>query len=393
MSQAYLSRHADELGPEALVFVYDPETGMKGVLVLDNTVLGPAGGGVRMLPDVSEAEVAGLARAMTYKFGIYGLPRGGCKAGIWGDPAMPAAQKQQVMRAFGSALRPYLEPKLVTVGPDMGVGIDDLTAIYEGAGADYPRSGLFQQVLEQDALEFHLTGYGVIIGARAAFKVQGRSMEGATVAIEGFGHVGVGAARYAVREGAKVVAVSTVHGGLYDEGGLDVERLMALRREHGDQCLAEYKAGKRISTGELFFLPVDLLVPGARPYVIDEKNQARVQARFISSGGNIPITQGAEALLFDRGVLSVPDFIANGGGVIASWVDYLGGSREQGFRAIEGMIEGVTTKVLEESLRSRTMPRTVAEGKVAGRIRAQRHQPRKTWDEVREEIRAQLSVF
>src|SRR4051812_19229895 len=98
----------DDLGPEVVARVYDPETGMRGVLVIDNTVLGPAGGGARMMPNITEEEVAALARSMTFKFGILGLPRGGCKSGIWGDPAMPAESKRRIMRAFGRSLKPFL---------------------------------------------------------------------------------------------------------------------------------------------------------------------------------------------------------------------------------------------------------------------------------------------
>ena len=106
MSEKFLLEVADEIGPEAMVYIYDPETGMKGLLVVDQMVTGTAGGGTRMLPDVTAEEVYGLARAMTNKFAILDFPRGGCKAGIFGDPAMPKDKKKAVMVAFGRALKP-----------------------------------------------------------------------------------------------------------------------------------------------------------------------------------------------------------------------------------------------------------------------------------------------
>ncbi|HKO06418.1 MAG TPA: hypothetical protein VJ487_01790, partial [Alphaproteobacteria bacterium] len=322
-----------------------------------------------------------------------GLPRGGCKAGIWGDPAIAGAERQRTMQAFGRILAPYLVTRSALVGPDMGVGVEDLVEIYKAAGAAYPRSGLFNQLVEGQPLEFHITGHGVIMAARVACELAGRDFAGAAVAIEGFGHVGVGAARYALRGRGKLVAVSTVEGALYNERGIDFERLLELRGRHGDRCVLEYGQGEHIARGEIYFLPVDLLVPGARPYVINEANAGKVQAKVIASGGNIPITDAAERQLFARGILSVPDFIANSGGVIASWVDYLGGNVEQAFRANEALIGATTREVLSEAMARSIDPRAIATGKVARRLAAARGTPRKSYEETREEIRTRLGVF
>lgn len=383
----------DGIGPEAVVLVADPETGMRGVLVVDCSLLGPAGGGIRMLPDITVKEVAALARAMTYKYGILGFPRGGCKAGIWGEPGMSGEQRRGIMRAFGRALKPYLAAKAATVGPDMGIGVEDLVQIYDAAGVEYPRSGLFNQLVEGYPLEFHITGHGVIVAARTAFEVAGLDFARAKVAIEGFGHVGVGAARYAVKHGATLVAISTIEGAVYDEKGLDLERLLALRRQCGDACVRAYEGAQQIPNTEIYYLPVDLLVPGARPHVITERNVDKIKAKVISSGSNIPITDGAELRLTQRGILSVPDFIANGGGVIASWVDYLGGNVDQAFRANESLISRVVKEVLPEAIRRRMPPRIVAAEIVAGRVDAARGQPQKSFDQVRQEIRSRLGVF
>lgn len=383
----------DAIGPEAVVMVADPETGLQGVLVVDNTNLGPAGGGIRMLPDVSVAEIAALARSMTYKYGMLNLPRGGSKAGIVGDPSMPKEKRSAYMKAFGRLLAPYLTTRRAQVGSDMGTGVDDLVEIYEAAGATYPRSGLYQKQLDGLPIEFHITGHGVFVAARAAFELAQRSFEGATVAVEGFGHVGVGASLYSVRSGARLVAVSTLAGAVYDEEGIDLESLLALRKIHGDRCVLKYPKGRQIPSTDIYFLPVDLLVPGARPYVITEENVARVKAKIISSGSNIPITEAAEQVLFDRGTISVPDFIANSGGVISSWVDYLGGTVEQCFTANERLIGGNTREVVSTALARNVMPRKIAVEIVTERLVQARGKPAKTWDEIRAEIGRAIGVI
>jgi glutamate dehydrogenase/leucine dehydrogenase len=383
----------DELGPETMVFVHDADTGMKGVLVIDNSVLGPTGGGARMLPDLTAQEVADLARAMTYKFGILGLPRGGCKSGLWGDANMPAQEKRDVMRAFGRLLGPYITSKLAAIGPDMGVTVRDVADIYEGAGAQQLRSGLFEQVIDHDAAAYHLTGHGVIAAAKAAAPLAGLQFEGSTIAVEGFGQVGVGVARRAVKEGAKVVAISTIHGAIYHPNGLDIPRLLELRREFHDHCVLQYSGADRLPSKEIYYVPVQILVPGARPYVIDRENADRIRAKLISSGGNITLTDEAQELLFRRGVISVPDFIANSGAAVASWVDFLAGTTDQAFRAIDGLIGRLAREVVSEAIERAQNPLVVAKRRVRERILAAKGRPRKSFEETKQEIRQILGVF
>jgi len=376
----------DEIGPEAQVFVSDAATGMRGVLVVDSSALGPCGGGTRMLPDLAPTEVADLARAMTYKFAILGLPRGGAKAGIWADPQMHPDRKREVLEAFGRALSTYLQTKEVAVGPDMGVTVGDVSAIYSGARAENVRTGLFERTFEGDAAAYHITGYGVIAAVRAAFYCMGLELDGATVAIEGFGQVGAGAARHAARHGARVVAISTLDGLLYDPHGLDIERLLQLRREVGDRCVSAYGTGERRPASELYALPVDVLVPGARPNAIDEAAVGRVRARLVASGGNITLTPGAEEALFRRGIISVPDFVANSGGAIASWVDMLGGDLPRAFRMMDALIGRLTLEVIEESRQRNVSPYRVAVERARRRVLDARGCSRPSFQQAREQI-------
>jgi glutamate dehydrogenase (NAD(P)+) len=181
-------------------------------------------------------------------------------------------------------------------------------------------------------------------------------MNGATVAIEGFGKVGGGAARFFVRSGARVVAVSTIVGTRHDPHGLDIEQLFALRHEHGEQLVRHYPRGKLLSCNKLFTLPVDILIPGARPDAITAKNVDQVQARLIAPGANIPFTFAIANRLSARGVGVVPDFVANGGGVLAALADIQGLNAEQAFRSVSERIRANTTLVLTRSRERQCTP-------------------------------------
>jgi len=349
----------DEIGPEMVVYLYDPSTGMKGVVVIDTTALGPTAGGIRMLPDITTMEIARLARVMTYKFAILDIPVGGGKAGIWHDPAAP--DRDRVITSFGRALKPIMKEGLYFPGGDMGTSDRDVEVIFDVAGMEELRpSGLTLKIKEGMPLEDHLTGFGVVAAAKAASKFADVNIEGATVAIQGFGKVGGGVAKYMEKAGAKVVAVSTIRGAIYNPRGLKVEKLLEMRKKHGDEAVPRYKDAKPITKEELFFLPVDVLVPGARPDAINEGNADRIKAKLISSGANLPITPEAEEILFRRGVTSVPDFVANAGGVIAAVVDRTGGTEKEAFERVEKTITSITKEVVSAALEEKINPRAVA---------------------------------
>jgi glutamate dehydrogenase (NAD(P)+) len=393
----------DELGPETVIRVHDPQSGMRGVLVIDNTVSGPAGGGTRMVSDLTEGEVAELARAMTYKWAIFGLPTGGAKAGIFGDPRMPAERKREVLRAFGRALAPHLRSRelghLIGIGPDMGITGADTEDIYEGAATPNVCPTLYTWRIDGDPASFHMTGIGVVSAAGAALSSLGRSLEGATFAIEGFGQVGVGTARYAVRAGARVVAVTTLFGGLYDAEGLDISRLLELRRQYGDRCVLEYGAGQPLELEKLIAVDADVIVPGARPRAIDAYNAGQVRSadssgvRVICPAGNLCLTEEAEERLHRRGVLCVPDFVANAGGIIATWADLLGSSAEQALEAVERLVSRTATSVIEEAKASGKSPGASARARVRDRLlELTPKRKRLSFDEVRAQAQRVLRI-
>lgn len=335
----------DELGPERIFHYYDPASGMRAVLVIDVTRFGITAGGVRMAADLSLGEVVRLARAMTYKFAMLYLPCGGAKAGIWLDPA--DARRPAVIQAFLDALRPLLETRAYMAGADMGTSAHDFAAIYAAMGRS---ASLGEQIYDGLPLEDQLTGYGVVMAARAAAQIQGRSLRGMSVALEGFGKVGAGAAKYFAGEGARLVAISTIRGTLHDPNGLDVDRLLALRAEHGDAALERSVASANLlPASALYAVDADVLVPGARPDALNADIIDSVIARLIVPAANIPYADGMAARLATRGIVPLPDFVTNAGGVLTGLVEMQGGDAETAFNLVRERVASNVAAVLQRA--------------------------------------------
>jgi glutamate dehydrogenase/leucine dehydrogenase len=200
-------------------------------------------------------------------------------------------------------------------------------------------------------------------------------MQGAKVAIEGFGKVGGGVARYISESGGKVVAISNINGAIYNKDGLDVPALLQARRTAGDKALQEYKNAKHMKAKDIYGLPVDILIPGARTYVITKKNVGEVKAKIISSIANIPITDEAEDILLKKGIISVPDFISNAGGVVLGVVDVLGGTADDVFRILRDFLGPLTSQILLEARQQNVAPRKLAVKKATEKVLAARQQP------------------
>lgn len=350
-----IAGHLDDLGPERIFHYYDPRVPMRAVVVIDTLRFGMTAGGVRMLPDVSLAEMVRLARAMSCKFALLDLPVGGAKAGIWADPQ--AKSRGAVLAAFLRAIEPLTSTGTYYPGGDMGTASADFSGLYArlGGGPD-----LGSQSYDGMLLEEQLTGYGVVMAARAAAELDGRSLAGMRVAIEGFGKVGGGAAKFFAREGALVVAVSTLCGTRYDPAGLDIAALLELRATCGDAVVERYERGRYLQRDALFALPVDILVPGARPDAINAANVQSVSARYVVPAANIPYAEGTVAALHARGAVVVPDFVSNAGGVLAGVVGLRGGSAEDAFATVRERIVHNVRRVRERALAEGRDPVSVA---------------------------------
>lgn len=352
----------DKYGPEYVIEVYDPKIGMEGFLVIDNTVLGPGKGGIRMTPDVTKEEVYRLARTMTWKNSLAGIPFGGAKAGIvWrgGDENL----KKQFVQSFARAIKLFI-PKKYIAGPDVNTGEREMEWFVEATNNLRSATGKPSNLCHPSGgrcglpHELGSTGFGVAHAAAIAIKLAGIDIKNATVAIEGFGNVGEFTFKHLQKMGAKIVAVTAMRGGVYDEKGLDSKEL--LRLKHQKQPLTKYKSGKKIKNGDIFGLPVDVLIPAAVTDTINESNKNAIKAKIIVEGANIPMSEKIEEELFKKGVLVTPDFVANAGGVISSYAEYRGYSREKMFKLVEQKIKSATTAVLEKSIKEKRNPREVA---------------------------------
>lgn len=346
----------DDWGPEKVVCVSDTRTGMRGVLVVDNTARGMGKGGTRMGPGVTVAEVARLARVMTWKWAAVDLFLGGAKAGIAADPHGPG--KEEVLRSFVRALANEI-PREYVVGLDMGLTERDAAIVQDELGDRGAAVGTPYELGGVPYDDLGVTGYGVAEAADAAADFAGFSLAGARVAVQGFGAVGAAAASRLCELGAVVVAVSTAEGALHDPDGLDVTKLLELRAAVGDAVVPEYPGGLRIASGEELTIPVDVLVPAATQDVIDGRTALSIDARVVVEGANLPTTAEAQQVLAQRGVLVVPDFIANAGGVVAA--AFAMDARRSPFRPDPGTI----FSFVSSRLRSNTAT-VLAEGRSRG---------------------------
>ncbi|MEU1883687.1 Glu/Leu/Phe/Val dehydrogenase dimerization domain-containing protein [Streptosporangium sp. NPDC020072] len=367
----------DDWGPEKIVVVSHRRTGMKGVLVVDNTARGMGKGGTRMAPTVTVAEVARLARNMTWKWAGADLFYGGAKAGIAADPASP--DKEAILRAFVRAL--YNEvPREYVLGLDMGLTEDDAAVVQDELGDRGAAVGTPAHLGGIAYDQLGVTGFGVAEAADAAAAHLGRPLGGARVAIQGYGAVGRAAARRFSALGAAVVAVSTAYGAVYDPVGLDVAALESARDEYGDAFVTRFDGGGFLPAGRELLVDCDVLVPAAVQDVIDEDTAQRVKASLIVEGANLPTSAAAQEVLSGRGVTVVPDFIANAGGVIAAAfamdARYSGFLPDSGavFTAISGRLRANTVGVLEEAHRLALTPhaagRKISQDRVAAAMRS-----------------------
>ena len=363
-------RFADDLGPLKTVHIHRPSLNLKAVVAVDNVACGPAIGGVRMAPDVSTEEAFRLARAMTLKNAAAGLAHGGGKSVIYGDPKMPLGEKERLIRAFASAIADLTE---YIPGPDMGTDELAMGWIKDETGRSV---GLPREIGGIPLDEIGATGFGLAAAIDVASRQIGLELKGARVVVQGFGSVGRHAARFLAEKGAILVAACDSQGTIADSAGLDIAALAALKAE--GRSLKEHSHGRSAGIDAVIDVPCDIWIPAARPDVITAANVARLNTRLVAQGANIPCTTEAEQALAARGVLVLPDFIANAGGVICAAIEYHGGTQAQAFATIDEKIRVNTQAVLDEARRTKSLPRTAAVSLAKERVR--RAMRTRRWD-------------
>ena len=340
---------ADKLGPLKIIHVHEPSIGLKAVLVVDNVAKGPSIGGMRIAPDVSTDECLRLARAMTFKNAAAGLPHGGGKIVIYGDPKMPRAEKEILLRGLAQALR---NEDSYIFAPDMGTDEECMAWIRDEVGRVV---GLPREIGGIPLDEIGATGWGLSNAVDVALEYCDFELQGARVVIQGFGAVGKHTSRYLTQKGAILVAVADSVGAIHNPAGLDVDRLVELK--NAARSVIDYDDAEKLDRDAVIDVECDIWIPAARPDVVNEDNVHRLNTRLVVEGANIPFTHGAEKYLHEKGVLVIPDFIANAGGVICAAMEYHGASQAAALQAIEEKLRRNTAQVLEVSKREHILPR------------------------------------
>lgn len=356
----------DRFGPKYVVKVYDPKIGMEGFLVIDNTVLGPGKGGIRMTASVNEEEVARLARTMTWKNVLSDLPFGGAKAGIVWKGGTDELKRQYV-QSFARLIKLFT-PKIYIAGPDVNTGEREMAWFVEATGSWRSATGkpadlcmkIFGKPGEQCGIphEFGSTGFGVAHAAIVALQLLNLDIKKATVAIHGFGNVGTFTYKYLTSMGARVVALADSSGAIYNKKGFGKKEIEQWIEE--GRRLKDYPSGDKIDSLDFWSLPVDVIIPASVTDVIDESNKDSIRTKIIVEAANIPMSEHIEDQFSKRGILIVPDFVANAGGVISSYAEYRGYNPKKMFELVEKKIKRNVKLILEESMKKHQNSRVVA---------------------------------
>jgi glutamate dehydrogenase (NAD(P)+) len=330
-----------------------------GYRVTHNIARGPSKGGIRYHPAVTLDEIKALAMWMTWKCSLMGLPFGGAKGGVICDPrAMSRGELERMTRRFTSEIINEIGPEKDIPAPDVGTDAATMAWMFDTYSMNKGHSVLgvvtgkpltIGGSLGRDAAPAR----GALFTLEAALGKQGRSMDGLRIAVQGFGKVGSQFATLAAERGATVVAVSDSSGGIHDDTGVDVAAALAHKRDGGP--LASFEGGDRITNDELLALSCDVLAPCALEQVLTEANADAVKAGVVVEGANGPVTPAADDILEDKGVLVLPDVLANAGGVVVSYFEWVQGLQEYFWKEdeVNAQLNEIVTRAFEETWATR----------------------------------------
>ncbi len=297
-----------------------------GYRVQHSLTMGPAKGGIRYHPDVTLDEVKALAMWMTWKCATVGIPYGGGKGGVVVDPKqLSLAEIERLTRRFAAEIAVIIGPEVDIPAPDVNTNSQTMAWIMDTISMmrGYPIPGLItgKPIGVGGSLgRNEATARGLQYVVREAVKARGMNLHGARVAIQGFGNAGSIAARLMVEDGATVIAVSDSRGGIYSSRGIDPNSALRYKQEHG--TLEGFPGVDRITNEELLELECDILIPAALESVITAENADRIKAKMIAEAANGPTTPEADRILYDRGIMVLPDILANAGGVTVSYFEW-----------------------------------------------------------------------
>ncbi len=341
-----------------------------GYRVHHSTVKGPTKGGIRYHPDVTLDETRALAMWMTWKCALMNLPYGGAKGGVVVDPRrLSESELRRLTRRYATEISVLMGPEGDIPAPDVGTNpkvmawIMDTYSMHRGYSVPAVVTGKPLPIGGSEG-RYDATGMGVMFMAREALKHLEIPIDGATVVVQGFGNVGSTAARYMHSQGAEVVAVSDVNGGIYCASGLDVPALQRYVAENG--TVMGFPGTDAVSNAELLELPCTVLIPAALEGQISRENASRIKAQVVAEGANGPTTPNADKILAEKGIFIIPDILCNAGGVTVSyfeWVQSLQAffwSEEDVKRQLERLMLNGFHSVMHEAERKHLHPRIAA---------------------------------
>jgi len=300
----------------------------EGFRVIHNNNMGPGKGGIRYAMDVDLDEVKALAAWMTWKCAVVDVPFGGAKGGIKCDPrTMSKAELERLTRAYTRSMADVFGSNKDIPAPDMGTSGQEMAWIMDEFSRvkGYTSLGVVTGkplLLGGSKGRIEATGRGVMVTCLAALNKLGINQVGATAVVQGFGNVGSVSAKLLSEKGVKIVAISDVSGGYHNENGIDIADAMAYSKSNRNS-LEGYKGATKISNEELLTIKVDVLVPAALQDVITDKNASKIQAKLIVEGANGPTSSNADSILREKGIMIVPDILANAGGVTVSYFEWV----------------------------------------------------------------------
>ena len=311
----------------------------EGYRVTHNIARGPSKGGIRYHPAVTRDEVKALSMSMTWKCALMSLPFGGAKGGVVCDPKQLSRKElERMTRRYTNEIINEIGPEKDIPAPDVGTDGSIMAWIFDTYSMNKGHSVLGVVTGKPLAIGGSLgrqdaTARGALFCLQQVLCEQDRALAGLRVAVQGFGKVGAGLARMLAEEGATVIAISDSGGGIHNGTGVDVSSAIAYKGETGQ--LDGFKGGEPITNEELLLLDCDVLAPCALEQVISESNASQIRAKLILEGANGPVTPGADEILDDRGVLVLPDVLANAGGVVVSYFEWVQGLQEYFWKADE----------------------------------------------------------
>jgi glutamate dehydrogenase (NAD(P)+) len=331
-----------------------------GYRVQHNDTRGPFKGGIRFHPDVDLDEVKALAAWMTLKAAVVNIPYGGAKGGIACNPKiLSLGELERLTRRYASEISVLVGPERDIPAPDVGTNPQIMAWIMDTFSMNRGYSVL--GVVTGKPIEiggslgrFEATGHGCVMNACLAAKHLGMKIDSGTAVIQGFGNVGGVAAKMLAEKGCKIIGVSDSHGGIYNQNGFDVEKLLCYKRETGS--VTGFKESEPVSQNEILGLECDILVPAALENTLCANNAGLVNAAMIVEGANGPITPDADVILNDKGIFIIPDILANAGGVVVSYFEWVQGlqsffwSERQVNQQLEAVMHNAFREVLELSL-------------------------------------------